>query len=255
MGRGWAVVDGQEMPLEAASVPATDPGFLLGWTVFETVEVEGGGPVAIDANLRRLAHSCAAAMIPPPDDDVVRREVRAVADHVGGRVRVRVTLTGGGRRVVIGEPIDPSRRHRPVRAIRGAHRPDPFLGGHVKHGSRGPWIVAVKRAGVDEMLLVDGDGRFTEGTTAAILAVIDGIVWSAPDDGRILPSTTAAGLFERARRLGIPVRRDGPPAHGPWDALYIASSTRGLAPVVELDGTDLPAWDPVGRKLAGVDVN
>jgi branched-subunit amino acid aminotransferase/4-amino-4-deoxychorismate lyase len=103
---------------------------------------------------------------------------------------------------------------------------------------------------VDEVLLVDGDGRFTEGTTCAIAAVVDGVLWTAPHDGRILVSTTLCEVVERAERLGIPVKREGPPASGPWDALYVCSTTRELAPVVELDGKSLPGWDPVGTRLA-----
>jgi len=51
------------------------------------------------------------------------------------------------------------------------------------------------------------------------------------------------------------VRRVGPDAGDPsaWDALYIASATRHLAPVVSLDGEALPGWDPVGRLLAATD--
>ena len=133
--------------------------------------------------------------------------------------------------------------------MRGPHREDPFLGGRVKHGSRLPWVIAVKRSGVDEVLLVE-DGRFVEGTTSGVLAVVDGTLVTAPDDGAALVSTTVARILERAERLGVPVRRERVDAQGPWDGLYIASATRDLAPVVELDGEPLPGWDPVGRRLA-----
>ncbi|HMV65890.1 MAG TPA: aminotransferase class IV, partial [Myxococcota bacterium] len=138
----------------------------------------------------------------------------------------------------------------PVRAARGPHRDEPFLGGRPKHSSRAPWAVAVARSGVDDVLLVDASGRFTEGTTCGILAVLDGVLWTAPDDGRILPSTTVIDVVRRAEALGVPVRREGPPADGPWDGLYVASATRDLAPVVELDGAALPGWEPVGRRIA-----
>ncbi|MFT4624229.1 MAG: branched-subunit amino acid aminotransferase/4-amino-4-deoxychorismate lyase [Myxococcota bacterium] len=248
---GWALVDGVGAPLEQACIPVTDPALTVGWSVFETLVVhDDGASPRVREHLRRLEGSCHGARIPFPGTEVLLVEVHRAAARNGYPSRIRITLTGGGRRIVAATPIDPARRGHPVRAARGAYRREPFLDGWIKHGSRAPWVIAVARAGVDEVLLVDDQGRFTEGTTAGVIAVIDGVLHTAPHDGRILASTTVAELVERAIELGIPVTREGPPARGPWDALYIASSTRHLAPVIEIDGEGLPGWDPVGRALA-----
>lgn len=248
---GVARVDGGPVgPLERAVIPVTDPGFTHGWTVFETFQALGRLPASFDEHMERLEQSAARALVPFPRRDALREEATDVVSRFDGPVRVRITLTAGGHRVVQGSPAEPERWNGALRAARGIWRDEPYLGGAVKHGSRAPWLVAVKRSGADEVLLVDGDGRFTEGTSCAILAVIDGVLWTAPHDGRILPSTTVNDLVRRAGVLGIPVRREGPPASGPWDGLYVASVTRDLGPVVELDGEPLPGWDPVGRRLA-----
>lgn len=247
--KGWAMVDGRLVPLEQAVIPVDDPAVTQGWSVFETMASRRGAVGRLDAHLDRLEGSCAATFIAIPDRATLTAEVEAVVARMPD-ARLRITLTGGGRRIVTATPLDLGRRHQPVRAVRGPHRDEPFLGGSVKHGSRAPWVVAVRASGVDEVLLHDGR-RFTEATTAAILAVIDGVLWTAPHDGRILESTAAVAVLERADRLGIAVRREGPPSAGPWDGLYIASATRDLAPVVELDGQALRGWDPVGRRLAG----
>lgn len=247
---GAAMLDGVPMDAADVAIPYGDPAVTHGWSVFETLAVRDRAPRSLSAHLDRLEGSCRAALIAMPDRDVLAAEIAAVAERANAPlVRVRVTLTGGGRRIVVGEAGDPSKVHAPIRAVRGAHRDDPFLSGSVKHGSRAPWIVAVRRSGVDDVLLVDDEGRFTEATTAAILAVIDGVLWTAPDDGRILASTACAEVVDRALARGIPVRREGPPARGPWDGLYIASSLRDLSPVVELDGVALAGWEPVGRML------
>lgn len=251
MGEGWCAVDGVVTPLADAKIPVDDPAFLTGWAVFDTLEV-GTGHDRTGKHLERLARSAAAAEIAMPDAALVEAEIDALAARVGGSARVRVTLTGGGRRVVTATPVDASRRHGPVRAVRGLYRAEPFLGGDVKHTSRAPWVVALKRSGVDEVLLVDQDGRFTEGTTSGIVAIVGGELWTAPHDGRILESTSVLSVLERAERLGIPVHRQGPLAAGPWDGLYICSTTRDLAPVVELNGRPLIGWDPVGKLIAGV---
>lgn len=248
---GWAIVDGRIVPLSEACVPADDPAVTLGWSVFETLVARGGRPERLAEHLARLRRSAEAAALGMPPAEALEREVAELAARVGD-ARVRVTLTGGGRRLVTAVPLEEGRRHRPVRAKRGAHRDEPFLGGSVKHGSRAPWAVAVARSGVDEILLVS-EGRLLEATSAAILAVVDGVLWTAPHDGRILESTTCLGLLDRAAALGIPVRREAPLARGPWDGLYVASVTRHLAPVVELDGEALPGWEEVGRRLAADD--
>lgn len=250
MMTGWAVVDGVEGPPDTAVFPVTDPAVSVGWSVFETLRSDREGRVhRLGEHLKRLERSCAAACIDMPPPQEVADEVATAARGVQGPSRIRVTVSGSGRRVVLAVPLDPGRMHTGIRAVRGAWRSEPFLGGGVKHGSRAPWVVAVQRSGVDEVLLVDPDGRFTEGTTCAILAVMDGTLWTAPHDGRILESRTCLEICERAEVLGIPTVWEGPPADGGWQGLYIASTTRDLAPVLELDGQTLPGWEPVGQSL------
>ena len=247
--QGWAIVDGRLGPLGSAVLPIVDPAVMLGWSVFETMAADAGEVPELSAHLDRLARSCVEGRIPMPSRGLLAEEVAGVARRQGGSARVRITLTGGGHRLVVATPRRRDRMHEPVRCVRGEHHHDPNLSGAVKHGSRMGWVLAVQRSGADDVLLVDAHGRFTEGTTCAVLAVVDGVLHTAPHDGRILESTSCTRLLATAAELGIPVERTGPAASGPWDALYVASATRGLAPVVELDGVALPEWEPVGRRL------
>lgn len=242
----WTILDGVEMPSEQARIPADDPAVTLGWSVFETLTCPGAD---LQLHLARLRSGCARTYIAFPPVDVLMEEISRAAARFSQGARVRVTLTGGGRRLVRAEALDLARRHRPVRAVRRPYCHEPFLGGAVKHASRLPWVIALRESGVDEVLLVDDDGYFREGTTSAILAVIDGVVHTAPEDGSVLPSTTVSGLLERAEALQIPVVRQRIDARGPWDGLYIASATRHLAPVVELDGVTLPGLEAVGQRI------
>lgn len=250
--QGVAIINGVRQSLSEARVPVTDPGFTLGWAVFETLVSSGGVPGHLPDHLYRLSQSCSEASVPMPDQTVLEREIHLAARTVGSRARIRVTITAAGTRVIVATPLDLERKNRPVTAARGVYREDPYLSGAVKHTSRASWMAAVTRAGVDEVLLVDGRGLFVEGTTSGILAVIDGVVFTHPHDGRILESTTVRRLVERAEALGIPVSYQAPPAAGPWDGLYIASVARDLAPVTLLDGERLAGWEPIGRRLAGL---
>lgn len=245
---GWAIVDGRSTPLADAVIPITDVGFTHGYSVFETLMLGPGRDVA--DNLRRLARSAEHAMIEYPGDDVLRTEIATVADKVGPDAVIRVTLTGDGRRIVWSTPLETGRRFRPVRCATERHQHGGgLLDGSVKHRSRMDWMVAVRRHDVDEVLFVDEASRFTEGTTCAIVASMGGRLVSARWDGRILRSTTLERLLRHADALDIPVVREGPPVTGPFDALYVASTTRWLAPVVELDGRPLPGWDALGQRI------
>jgi branched-subunit amino acid aminotransferase/4-amino-4-deoxychorismate lyase len=249
VGTAWADVDGRIVPLAEATIPVTDPAVTLGWSVFETIRVADGRLPLLEEHLERLHRSATVAALPAPDlAELAARATRLASRHAGPG-RVRIVLTGGGRSFLWVEDVDPSRRGQPVRAVTGPHRDEPFLGAGCKHGSRAPWAVAVRRAGVDDVLLVDAGRHFTEATTAAILAERDGALLVPPDDGRTLASTTQAELVEACGRLGLPVRVGPIPLDGPWDALYVASATRWIAPVAELDGRPLPGWGPVGRRL------
>lgn len=246
-----AVVDGVVVPLSKVCVPATDVALTYGLAVYEVLEAGGG--LDPRPNLLRLRRSAVAIGAPMPDDAVLLREIGLVAAAIGGRCWVSIDLSGDGRRLVRAEPADPARRHVDTRCARAPHVDHPLLPGFVKHRSRAAWQAAVRRQRVDDLLFVDDAGEFTEGSSCAVLAVVDGVVVTAPWDGRILESTTLERLLQHAVRLGIPVEFRGPSAAGPWDALYVASTRRSLAPVVELDGVRLPGWDPVGRRLAAAD--
>jgi branched-chain amino acid aminotransferase len=244
---GWALIDGRAGPLSAAALPLTDPGYLHGWIAFETLEAAPGRDPA--PNLTRLAASAGALGIPMPDEAVLRAEIEEVRQAMGGRAWVRVDLTGGGRRLVWGTPIDPARPHRAIRAATAPHGDPPLLSAEVKHRSRAGWSAEIRRRGVDEVLFVDADGRFTEGTSCAVVASSGGALHTAAWDGRILRSTTLASLLADADAAGIPVVRRGAQADARLDALYVVSTTRVLAPVAELDGRALPGWDPLGERL------
>lgn len=252
--KGIAIVNGRKVSLQKAGISVLDPGFTVGWTVFETLVAVSGVPDNLGAHLDRLEISANEAAVPMHAREDLERDVHVAAQRVDGNSRVRVTLTAGGSRIIVATELDMTRRHQAVVAARGVWREDPYLPGFVKHGSRAGWMVAVSRAEVDEILLVDGKGRLVEGTTSAILAVVGGVLYTHPQDGRILGSTTCQALLKRADALSIEVRHEAPSAAGPWDALYVASVSRHIAPITLLDGERLPGWDPVGRRLAGLPV-
>ena len=148
------------------------------------------------------------------------------------------------------QAFDINRIHRPVSAAVCAHPGLMFLPGWVKHGSRGGSTFERKRRNVDVLLYTDESGRFLEGCTAGIVAEREGVLYSAPHSPHILPSVTVHSLAERAARLGVQWHWSAPKASESWDALYVASSGRDLAPVDRLDGKAIHGWGPAGKLLA-----
>ncbi len=242
-----AWVDGRESTLSEAVIPLDDPGFWHGHSAFESLVAVGGKTRDGEAHLVRLESSAGLLDVPWPGREVIVGDLKAALARMPD-ARLRVTLTRGGRRIVVASPLDVARFHAPVRVATAPHTDEAHAA--AKHGSRIRHALAVSRRGVDDVVWVDADGRFTEAANSAVLASIDGALWTAPWDGRILPSTTVASLVRRALHLGIPVVRRGALLSGPFDALYLASATRDLAPVVSLDGREMRGFDPVGSALA-----
>ena len=255
MTTGFAIVEGVCRPLEDATLPLSDLSILSGWSVFETFVVRSDElPRSWETHTDRLLTSCTRALLPKPDLDVLKVEVLECARRCGYPSRVRVTVTGSGRHFTIATPLDEKRKHQDVRAVTAQHWPDPLLG-DAKHSSRCGWVVARQRSGADEVIWLDHDGAMTEGTQSGVLAVQGGTLWTAPHDGSILVSTTVLSILERAAALGIPIRRERPRLTPALSGLYIASVTRDIAPVVELDGEPLPDWEPLGRAIADLSVD
>jgi branched-chain amino acid aminotransferase len=228
------------------TIPADDPGLLLGWTAFDTLRCYGRMPFRLGPHLARLAHSARLLRLPAPDLALLGAEVARVAgpDH-----RIRITLTAGGRRIVDGAPIPAGTVGRDVTVARFIGDPSRALPGTVKHGSRLAWTLAAMDLGVDEVLLVSLDGHVLEAANSAVLAVKDGAIWVPPLDGRQLASVTRDAMLDAARQAGINVRQAPLPATLGVDELYLISTLKELSPVVAVDGVPGPGTGPVGRRL------
>lgn len=250
------LLDGEPAPDGRGRLALDDPALTLGWAVFETLRTYGRRPFRLDLHLARLAASAAWMGIPCPVD-VVAAELAAVAAAVPGESRLNVHLTGGGHRIVRATPLDLSRSGAPVRCVTRDLPLTPWLPGRVKHTSRAAWELAARAAGVDEVLWRGPDGDWTESNRSNLFVVRGGVLRTPPDDGRILQGVTRDTVLAVARELGVPTREEPVPA-GPCDEIYLASTLKELAPVVELDGAPAPGAGPVGaavldafRRLAG----
>jgi len=240
------LLDGQPCPDGKGVFHLDDPGITLGMAVFETLRTYGRVPFRVDAHLARLdasARHCGIAW----DRDAARGEIERVAGDIPGESKINVLLTAGGRRIVKAEDLDLSRAGAPVRIATRPWAPSPWLPGRVKHTSRLAWVLAAREAAVDEVVWVDG-GLWTEANRSNLFVVRGGILRTPPDDGRILQGVTRDAVIEAARAVGVEVREEPVPA-GPCEELYLCSTLKELAPVVEIDGYPGPGGGPVGARV------
>lgn len=240
------LLDGLECPGGRGLFPLDDPTLFSGLGVFETLRTYRRRPFRLETHLQRLAYSAGFCGIPfaPGVEDEVTRAAEALAEES----QINVLLTAGGHRIVRAIPLDLSRAGAPVRVATRPWTPSVELPGRVKHTSRAGWLLAARAAGVDEVVWRAPEGVWTEANRSNLFVARGGVLLTPPDDGRILQGVTRDAMIEVARAIGVDVREEPVPA-GPCDAMYLCSTLKELAPVIELDGAPLPGMGALGAAV------
>jgi branched-chain amino acid aminotransferase len=261
MARPACAIDGELVPLERASVGVLDRGFLYGDAVFETLRTYRGAPFLLDRHLDRLVRSASKVGIDlPVSMEALAREVRETLEAAGeGESYLRITVTRGA-----GMPgLDPSRATKPLRVVVALPLEPPpddvyevglravtYTTGRAlavspasgaKTGNYLENILAVRAAherGANDALMVDAGGRVVQGASANVFFVSSGRLTTPPLDTGILPGITRELVLELAAALAISVELRAPLVAelSLFDEIFMSSSVRGLAPVVEVDG-------------------
>ena len=261
----WADWNGQRLPLDEVRVPATDRAFLFGDAVYEVVAVRDGRGWLEDEHFTRLRRSLGELEI-PADVDAVRSRYRSLVDDrkpAFGSLYLQVTRGSGPRRHAY--PADPvpntlmylvewdadpmaEKRRGGVAAVTA---PDRRWGRcDIKSVNLlGNCMVATvaDRAGAYEALMVDADGRVTEGSRTSVLFVVGGRVRTMPLSDRLLPSVTRQYVLSLCAAAGVPVDEQGLPAadlDGIDEAILVGTGTE-VTPLVRIDG------QPVGDGTPG----
>lgn len=266
----------------APLLPVDDLGVQRGDGCFETVLVrrgtEGPVPVHLDAHLARLARSAAALDLPPIDEAAWRNlivdVVTAGAEFVATEAVLKLVLTRGRPGA---DPATPTSLATigPVPAtavtqratgvsvvtldtgvVPGAHARAPWLLGGVKTLSYAVNMSALREAarrGADDAILLAADGTVLEAPTATVLWVTGGRLATTPIEGTgILPGTTQQAVFAAAPAAGLETGYDTVTPDGLTraEAVWLASSVRGLTPVRVLDGRPLRSRPDLTASLA-----
>jgi 4-amino-4-deoxychorismate lyase len=240
---------------------------LFGDGVFETVHLRSAGPWLLGEHLDRLARSAALLEIPVPP--ALPADVEAALARPGSPLperALRIMLTRTACHVTVA-PVPPAalrERRDGIRLISAD------LGVSVTR--RPPWSLAAaktlsyasnfaarrwaRRQGADDVLLLSTEGYALEAPTASLVWLAgDTLGTVPPEEAGILPGTTAAHLLSLAPQVGLrpDLRMIGYDELAAADAIWLASSLRGLAEAVELDGAARPRspWTPRLLDLLG----
>lgn len=271
-------VNGEYVPRNQAKISVFDVGFLRGDAVFDTTSAWNGRIFKLSAHLERLELSLRAARIPCP---LPLEELRGVI--------IETTRRSGLRNAYIqtivtrGEPplgVRDLTRCRPglivfvvpyvfilsPDQIRSGGRgmivstralPVQCLDPKIKSLSRQHFDLAMlqsKAAGMDVSIMLDLNGRVTEGPGFNLFVVRGGELVSPPEG--ILMGITRQTVFELAAEHGLPAREAELTAYDLYaaDEVFLSSTAGGIMPLVEIDGH--PIGDgkpgPVSQRIHGL---
>jgi branched-chain amino acid aminotransferase len=241
------ILNGVLMSESAATLPATDRALTHGLGLYETIKLEGGVPVFFEEHVARLVQGISALGLdkhvdrPELAEQICRLSEANGADHNSCRLLVTAGAPGGSPSLL----VQTDRRDFPDRPLRVVT----YRGVRVSAQYKAMTVMqstfaqrAARAAGVDDALLVDGEGRIFEGATSNVFVVRGGGLITPPAEGDILPGVLRAKVEELATGAGIPVVEAWARVADlrPDDGVLLTSSIRGIVPVERVDGVQLP---------------
>ncbi|MDO8925328.1 MAG: D-amino acid aminotransferase [Sideroxyarcus sp.] len=260
-------LNGRFMPIEEASVPVLDRGFIFGDGVYEVIPVYSRRAFRMSEHLKRLQHSLDGIKLPNPHsesewtgilNELIRRNspedqylylhiTRGVAkrDHAFPNPPVPPTV------FVLSNPLTTPPAELLASGIACITVVDNrWLRCDIKAIALLPNVLlrqAAVEAGCAEAILIRDDSFLTEGAASNIFAVKNGTLLAPPKDNLMLPGITYDVILELAAANNIPheVRKVSKAEVFNADELLLSSSTKEVLAITTLDGK------PVGNGKPG----
>ena len=240
------ILNGVLMSEQSATLPATDRALTHGLGLYETIKLAGGVPVFFEEHIARLVQGIAALGLSKEiDKPELAEQICRLSEANGGRDNsCRLLVTAGPPEGASNLLVQTDRRDFPNRPLRVVT----YRGVRVSAQYKAMTVMqsyfaqrAARAAGVDDALLVDGEGRIFEGATSNVFVVRAGGLVTPPAEGDILPGVLRAKVEELATGTGIPVVEAWARVADlrPDDGVLLTSSVRGVVPVERVDGVKL----------------
>lgn len=253
------------MPYDAPVLRADDLGVQRGDGVFETARVCGGHVFKLGRHLERLARSASALDLPAPDPSEWRDLAAAAVEASGaGDGLLKLVLTRGpmgGDEVTafaLVLPIDPATvraRETGIDVVTltlgiaaGARHDAPWLLGGAKtlsYAVNMASIRAAERQGAQDAIWLATGGEILEAPTSTVCWIAGETLHTPPTATGILAGTTLAVVEALAPPLEFAVTSGTVADLFVADEVFLASSVRGVAGVLHVDGA------PIGTGTLG----
>lgn len=259
-------LNGEYVDRDKAQIPMLDRGFRIGDVVFDTSRTFNGSVFKLRDHLDRLYRSLKYVRIDPgmSIDEMERITLDVVAHNEDLRremnddYMITQIVTGGNGQRGDTDPnisiwIDPLGAPRWAHAYTGgAHAvipktrayPSEALDPKVKHYSRLNFVLAEMEArDVDPTalpIMLDMDGKVSEGTGANFFIVTDGTL-RTPRDSSTLQGVSRMTVIEIADTLGIPAIEDDLQPYDLYtaDEAFFCSTPYSILPVGRIDNREL----------------
>ena len=236
---------------------ADDLGVARGEAVFETLRLAGGRPAFLELHLARLQRSADRLAIPlPPGWAALARLATEAYGEADGMLRLTCSkgVPGGspvGFALASAIPAEVIRgREHGVAAVTlnlgvpaDLRASAPWLLGGVKSTSYAVNMASQRAAeaqGAQDAIWVSSDGQVLEAPTSTVAWVTGGVLVTPPaQEVGTLPGTTAHVALGLSP-VPVELRRGTVEELRAADEVLLLSSVRGVAPVVRLDGRELP---------------
>lgn len=259
-----AFLNGEFLDLNQARISPLDRGFLFGDGIYEVIPTYKGQAVGLKEHLERLESGLNAIGIPVPYSN---QEWCSIIDALIEKNRALTGAENLGIYIQISRGADTKRNHAfpdgvkptcfsytmdiPSPPVADRTRAKGFkvalqqdkrwqlchikstsLLGNVIHYQEG------KASGLDETILFNEDKLITEASSSNVFMVKNGEVTTPPLDNQILPGITRRLVIRSLEKEGIAITKRHFTIEEllSADEVWLTSSSKEIAPVVEIDG-------------------
>jgi D-alanine transaminase len=257
-------LNGEFLPADKAKVSVYDRGYLLGDGVYEVIPVYAGKAFLLSRHLQRLQNSLDGVRIENPHSDEQWIQIidELIANNNGGDQSLYLQVTRGVAPrdhifpigvapsvFMMSNPLQPVAESWKTEGIKAITTADIRW---MRCDIKAITLLAnslmkqlAQDAGAQEALLIR-DNYLTEGSASNAYAVIDGVVFTAPKDEKVLPGITRDLIIELAAQADMPLheRAVSESALRNADEIWISSSTKEVVPVTLLDGEIVGSGKP-----------
>ncbi|WP_417549258.1 D-amino-acid transaminase, partial [Methylophaga sp.] len=257
-------LNGEFLPADKAKVSVYDRGYLLGDGVYEVIPVYAGKAFLLSRHLQRLQNSLDGVRIENPHSDEQWIQIidELIANNNGGDQSLYLQVTRGVAPrdhifpigvapsvFMMSNPLQPVAESWKTEGIKAITTADIRW---MRCDIKAITLLAnslmkqlAQDAGAQEALLIR-DNYLTEGSASNAYAVIDGVIFTAPKDEKVLPGITRDLIIELAAQADMPMheRAVSESALRNADEIWISSSTKEVVPVTLLDGEIVGSGKP-----------